>query len=74
MSPANLSQPVTLMPGCSVKPSGVAKATVFLHVTDKPSCPPIFWKKKRGFISQGFARGKYFNRVIIEDWQKETDL
>lgn len=57
------------MPGCSVKPSGVAKATVFLHVTDTPH--PL--SGKRGFISQGFARGKYFNRVIIEDWQKERE-
>ena len=33
--------------------------------------PPHPFLEKRGFISQGFARGKYFNRVIIEDWQRE---
>lgn len=53
------------------------QATVFLLVIDKPSLLPLLSPsplKKRGFIFQGFARGKYLIGLSLGKWNKESDL
>lgn len=56
---------------------GGCQATVLLLVIDKPSLLPLLSPsplKKRGFIFQGFARGKYLIGLSLGKWNKESDL